>query len=67
MNTSIVYLFDRKAGLFVLKEAIRLAQEISDHVCLQHALAWLYTLSPIHKVSGLRTTGLVDKGSCWVN
>lgn len=41
----------RKAGLFVLKEAIRLAQESSDHMCLQHALAWLYTLSPTHKVS----------------
>ncbi|KAK8401822.1 hypothetical protein O3P69_001135 [Scylla paramamosain] len=39
----------KKAGLFVLKEAIRLAQEVSDHVCLQHALSWLYTLSPIHK------------------
>ena len=35
----------------MLKEAIRLAQEVSDHVCLQHALSWLYTLSPIHKVS----------------
>lgn len=43
----------RKAGLFVLKEAIRLAQESSDHMCLQHALAWLYTLSPTHKVSGV--------------
>lgn len=40
----------RKAGLAVLKEAIRLAQESSDHVCLQHALAWLYTLSSTHKV-----------------
>ncbi|XP_050699496.1 anaphase-promoting complex subunit 5-like [Eriocheir sinensis] len=39
----------KKAGLFVLKEAIRLAQESSDHMCLQHALAWLYTLSPTHK------------------
>ena len=33
-----------------LQEAIRLAQESNDHVCLQHALTWLYTLSPKHKV-----------------
>lgn len=39
----------KKAGLAVLKEAICLAQERSDHVCLQHALAWLYTLSSTHK------------------
>ncbi|XP_071514298.1 anaphase-promoting complex subunit 5 [Panulirus ornatus] len=44
----------RKAGLAVLKEAIRLAQESSDHVCLQHALAWLYTLSPTHKAQLMR-------------
>lgn len=44
----------KKAGLAVLKEAIRLAQESSDHVCLQHALAWLYTLSPTHKAQLMR-------------
>ncbi|XP_048857249.1 anaphase-promoting complex subunit 5 isoform X2 [Brienomyrus brachyistius] len=27
-----------------LQEAIRIAQESSDHVCLQHCLSWLYTL-----------------------
>jgi len=40
----------RKAGLTALQEAIRLAQESSDAVCLQHCLAWLYTLSPAHKI-----------------
>ncbi|XP_045623657.1 anaphase-promoting complex subunit 5 isoform X2 [Procambarus clarkii] len=44
----------KKAGLTVLKEAISLAQESSDHVCLQHALAWLYTLSPTHKAQLMR-------------
>ncbi|CAN9513509.1 unnamed protein product [Ophioblennius macclurei] len=27
-----------------LHEAIRIAQESNDHVCLQHCLSWLYTL-----------------------
>ncbi|XP_063313054.1 anaphase-promoting complex subunit 5 [Pelobates fuscus] len=27
-----------------LQEAIRIAQEASDHVCLQHCLSWLYIL-----------------------
>ncbi|KAK3875237.1 hypothetical protein Pcinc_019879 [Petrolisthes cinctipes] len=39
----------QEAGLEVLREAVRLAQESSDHTCLQHCLAWLYTLSPLHK------------------
>ena len=38
-----------KVGLMALQEAIRLAQESNDHICLQHALTWLYTLSPTHK------------------
>lgn len=28
-----------------LKEAIRMAQEASDDICLQHALSWLYCLT----------------------
>ena len=27
-----------------LQEAIRIAQESKDHVCLQHCLSWLYVL-----------------------
>ncbi|XP_012671450.1 anaphase-promoting complex subunit 5 [Clupea harengus] len=27
-----------------LQEAIRIAQEANDHVCLQHCLSWLYTV-----------------------
>uniref|UniRef100_A0AAQ5XB31 Anaphase-promoting complex subunit 5 n=1 Tax=Amphiprion ocellaris TaxID=80972 RepID=A0AAQ5XB31_AMPOC len=33
----------RQADL-ALQEAIRIAQESNDHVCLQHCLSWLYTL-----------------------
>lgn len=32
-----------------LKEAIRLAQEANDNVCLQHALSWLYCLTDLSK------------------
>ncbi|XP_076057138.1 anaphase promoting complex subunit 5 ida isoform X2 [Oratosquilla oratoria] len=41
----------KKEGVAALQEAIRLAQESSDHVCLQHALAWLYTLLPNQKIT----------------
>ncbi|XP_075424340.1 anaphase-promoting complex subunit 5 isoform X2 [Ascaphus truei] len=34
---------DHQAEL-ALQEAIRIAQESSDHVCLQHCLSWLYIL-----------------------
>ncbi|XP_051949650.1 anaphase-promoting complex subunit 5-like [Xyrauchen texanus] len=33
----------QQAGL-ALQEAIWIAQEANDHVCLQHCLSWLYTL-----------------------
>ena len=29
-----------------LREAIMMAQESNDHVCLQHALSWLYRIQP---------------------
>lgn len=32
-----------------LKEAIKLAQETNDNVCLQHALSWLYCLTDASK------------------
>ncbi|KAG7160778.1 Anaphase-promoting complex subunit 5-like [Homarus americanus] len=59
----------KKAGLAVLKEAIRLAQESSDHVCLQHALAWLYTLSPTHKHSlvSLQHGAWALRAALWAN
>ncbi|KAK2902414.1 anaphase-promoting complex subunit 5 [Channa argus] len=33
-----------KQADLALQEAIRIAQESNDHVCLQHCLSWLYTL-----------------------
>ncbi|XP_071947351.1 anaphase-promoting complex subunit 5-like isoform X2 [Antedon mediterranea] len=34
----------KEEALLTLKEAIRMAQEANDSVCLQHALGWLYRL-----------------------
>lgn len=34
----------RKEALAALQEAIRMAQEFNDHICLQHALSWLQRL-----------------------
>ncbi|XP_013393534.1 anaphase-promoting complex subunit 5 [Lingula anatina] len=34
----------RKEALAALQEAIRMAHETNDNVCLQHALGWLYRL-----------------------
>ena len=33
---------NRSEAVAALKEAIMMAQEANDHVCLQHALTWLY-------------------------
>uniref|UniRef100_A0A4W3H8L6 Anaphase-promoting complex subunit 5 n=1 Tax=Callorhinchus milii TaxID=7868 RepID=A0A4W3H8L6_CALMI len=42
---------------FALQEAIRIAQESSDHVCLQHCLSWLYILD---QMKGSDNTILVE-------
>ncbi|KAL9988516.1 hypothetical protein ACROYT_G002971 [Oculina patagonica] len=34
----------RREALAALKEAIQIAQETNDHVCLEHCLGWLYRL-----------------------
>nr|XP_061804683.1 anaphase-promoting complex subunit 5-like isoform X3 [Nerophis lumbriciformis] len=41
----------------VLQEAIRIAQESNDHVCLQHCLSWLYTLE---QMKGCDSTVLTE-------
>uniref|UniRef100_A0A1A8EEE8 Anaphase-promoting complex subunit 5 n=1 Tax=Nothobranchius kadleci TaxID=1051664 RepID=A0A1A8EEE8_NOTKA len=40
-----------------LQEAIRIAQESNDHVCLQHCLSWLYTLE---RMKGSDSTVLME-------
>ncbi|XP_051923513.1 anaphase-promoting complex subunit 5 isoform X1 [Hippocampus zosterae] len=45
-----------QAGL-VLQEAMRIAQESNDHVCLQHCLSWLYTLE---QMKGCDSTVLTE-------
>ena len=39
---------DEEAFL-ALKEAIMMAQEANDHLCLQHALTWLFKIQPHNK------------------
>jgi anaphase-promoting complex subunit 5 len=39
----------REEALASLKEAIKISQAANDNVCLQHALCWLYRLTPINK------------------
>lgn len=34
----------KEQALAALREAIRMAQETNDHICLQHALVWLHRL-----------------------
>lgn len=37
-----------------LKESIGVAHQVNDHVCLQHALMWMYTLSKKDKLTLLK-------------
>lgn len=39
----------REEALASLREAIKSSQAANDNVCLQHALCWLYRLTPINK------------------
>lgn len=36
----------KEEAVLALKEAIMMAQEANDHVCLQHALSWLLRYVP---------------------
>ncbi|CAG9773305.1 unnamed protein product [Ceutorhynchus assimilis] len=38
-----------KEALASLREAIKIAHEANDNLCLQHALSWLYRLSNVNK------------------
>ncbi|XP_038046121.1 anaphase-promoting complex subunit 5-like [Patiria miniata] len=48
----------RDEALLALKEAIRIAHERNDNVCLQHALGWLYRLE---KMNGEDVSYLLDR------
>ena len=39
----------QEEALLALKEAIMMAQEANDHLCLQHALTWLFKIQPRQK------------------
>ncbi|XP_071802629.1 anaphase-promoting complex subunit 5-like [Asterias amurensis] len=48
----------REEALLALKEAIRIAHESNDNICLQHALSWLYRLQ---KMKGDDVSHLLDR------
>ncbi|XP_050523674.1 anaphase-promoting complex subunit 5 [Daktulosphaira vitifoliae] len=41
-------------ALHYLKESIAVAHQVNDHICLQHALMWMYTLSKGDKLTMLK-------------
>lgn len=48
----------KEEALAALQEAIRMAQETNDHVCLQHALSWLHRIEDPGKA---RTASLIAR------
>lgn len=48
----------KEEALAALQEAIRMAQETNDHVCLQHALSWLHR---IEDAGNARTASLIAR------
>ncbi|XP_061189675.1 anaphase-promoting complex subunit 5-like [Saccostrea echinata] len=48
----------KEEALAALQEAIRMAQETNDHVCLQHALSWLHR---IEDSGNARTASLIAR------
>uniref|UniRef100_H9GJP3 Anaphase-promoting complex subunit 5 n=1 Tax=Anolis carolinensis TaxID=28377 RepID=H9GJP3_ANOCA len=55
-----LFLCSQQAAL-ALQEAIRIAQESNDHVCLQHCLSWLYILEQKKADSGVLLEHSVKK------
>ncbi|KAF5289260.1 hypothetical protein FQA39_LY15190 [Lamprigera yunnana] len=51
LNLAVLYFHfgHREEALAALKEAIMMAQQSNDNVCLQHALSWLYCLTHANK------------------
>ena len=42
----LFYFQHKSEAISALKEAIMMAQESNDHLCLQHALTWLFRVQP---------------------
>lgn len=56
LNMAILNAFfnHKKEAMSYLKESIAVAHQVNDHVCLQHALMWMYTLSKKNKSTMLK-------------
>lgn len=56
LNLAILNAFfnHNEEAMSYLKESIAVAHEVNDHVCLQHALMWMYSLSKKDKLTMLK-------------
>ncbi|CAH1725195.1 anaphase-promoting complex subunit 5 [Aphis gossypii] len=56
LNMAILNAFfnHNEEAISYLKESIAVAHQVNDHVCLQHALMWMYTLSKKNKSTMLK-------------
>lgn len=56
LNMAILNAFfnHNEEAMNYLKESIAVAHQVNDHVCLQHALMWMYTLSNKNKSTMLK-------------
>lgn len=56
LNMAILnaYFNHNEEAISYLKESIAVAHQVNDHVCLQHALMWMYTLSKTNKSTMLK-------------
>jgi len=56
LNMAILNAFfnHNEEAMSYLKESITIAQQVNDHVCLQHVLMWMYTLSKKNKLTMLK-------------
>lgn len=56
LNMAILNAFfnHNEEAMSYLKESITVAQQVNDHVCLQHVLMWMYILSKKNKLTMLK-------------
>lgn len=56
LNMAILNAFfhHNEVAMSYLEESIAVAHQVNDHVCLQHALMWMYTLSKKNKSTMLK-------------
>lgn len=63
LNMAILNAFfnHNEEAMSYLKESITVAQQVNDHVCLQHVLMWMYMLSEKNKLTMLKCSVIRSK------